>query len=97
MEETESFQNYVHAFSYFSGLNEFFVRGGRLGQDFPNQQYRLGASGDLAALHLKFDIRTGEPPESDLLPEVYRLNLPELYLVPLNYCRERVNMYVAGS
>ena len=38
MEETESFQTYVHAFSYFSGLNEFFVRGGRLGQDFPNQQ-----------------------------------------------------------
>ena len=44
MEETESFQNYVHAFSYFSGLNEFFVRGGRLRQDFPNQQYHILAS-----------------------------------------------------
>ena len=38
MEETESFQNHVRAFLYFSELNEFFVRGGRLGQDFPNQQ-----------------------------------------------------------
>ena len=39
MEETESFQNHVRAFLYFSELNGFFVRGGRLGQDFPNQQY----------------------------------------------------------
>ena len=38
MEETESFQNYVHAFLHFSELNGFFMRGGRLGQDFPNQQ-----------------------------------------------------------
>ena len=42
-------------------------------------------------------VQVDHQPESDLLPEVYRLNLPELYLVPLNYCRERVNMYVAGS
>ena len=39
MEETDSFQNHVRAFLYFSEINEFFVRGGRLGQDFPNQQY----------------------------------------------------------
>ena len=25
-------------FLYFSELNDFLVRGGRLGQDFPNQQ-----------------------------------------------------------
>ena len=39
MEETESFQKHVRAFIYSSELNVFFVRGGRLGQDFPNQQY----------------------------------------------------------
>ena len=38
MEETRSSGERVHTFSLFFELNEFFARGGRLGQDFPNQQ-----------------------------------------------------------
>ena len=39
MEETRSSEERVHTFCLFFELNEFLARAGRLGQDFPNQQY----------------------------------------------------------
>ena len=45
MGEAESFQNYVHAFFYFSELNDFFVCGEHCRQDFLKQWYLYAQGG----------------------------------------------------